>query len=258
MCFSLERKVLVLGLIVFLLLCLFILGVLLAAGTVWFQGYIYNEPAEGLIWRGPAAGAALTLVIAIWVALDYSTAGRYRTLFDFSARQDQEYRELLIPNAQGKEDRYLLTPGANNRKEYRKDGGSGKVMPGRPEKIIVKEGDERIEFVPDRDASGNFKTLQAGESLMYRDKKKREMSEAYPGLVSTVRGGTVVGNVLMAIFFFLAWFLCLWLLLRYQWTHALGLAVIFWLVMELVVMPALLDRAETVAAERAVARAESS
>jgi hypothetical protein len=64
-----------------------------------------------------------------------------------------------------------------------------------------------------------------------------------------------VGNILLAIFFFLAWFLCLWLLLRYQWAHALGLAVIFWLVKELVVMPALLDRAEAVAAERAVARA---
>src|SRR5262249_30731442 len=42
------------------------LAALLWAGTAWFQGYIYNEPAEDLYWRAPAAAGAVTLFLAFW------------------------------------------------------------------------------------------------------------------------------------------------------------------------------------------------
>ncbi len=45
------------------------------------------------------------------------------------------------------------------------------------------------------------------------------------------------------------WFLSLWLLLRFQWPHALGLAVAFWLVM-LFILPMILTKAESVRKER--------
>ena len=43
------------------------------------------------------------------------------------------------------------------------------------------------------------------------------------------------------------WFVCLWLLLRFQWSHALGLAIVFCLAMTLVVLPMLFTRTERAA-----------
>ena len=37
----------------------------------------------------------------------------------------------------------------------------------------------------------------------------------------------------------LTWFACLWLLLRFQWPHALGLAVVLWLACTLLLWPVL-------------------
>jgi hypothetical protein len=41
----------------------------------------------------------------------------------------------------------------------------------------------------------------------------------------------------------IVWFLGLWLLLRFQWGHALGFAVVAWLVMTLTILPMLLSYA---------------
>jgi hypothetical protein len=57
-------------------------------------------------------------------------------------------------------------------------------------------------------------------------------------------------NLLLNFGFLAVWFLCLWLLLRFQWSHALGLAVVFWLVMVLIIMPMILKPAESVRKER--------
>ena len=58
-------------------------------------------------------------------------------------------------------------------------------------------------------------------------------------------------SVLLNFGFLAVWFVCLWLLLRFQWSHALGLAVAFWAAMTLFVLPPLLTRAEEVARQRA-------
>ncbi|HMC63794.1 MAG TPA: hypothetical protein VKI65_02535, partial [Gemmataceae bacterium] len=43
----------------------------------------------------------------------------------------------------------------------------------------------------------------------------------------------------------------LWLLLRFQWSHALGLAVVFWLVMTLLILPMLRTQMIKLAQQRA-------
>jgi hypothetical protein len=57
-------------------------------------------------------------------------------------------------------------------------------------------------------------------------------------------------SVLLNFGFLAVWFVCLWLLMRFQWSHALGLAVVFWLVMLLFIMPMVLRKAEEVRKER--------
>src|SRR5215469_15735149 len=83
------RRIFVFSLVVVLLVVFAVLSLLLAAWTLFFQGYIYSEPVEAIYWRAPAAGAALTLFLLIWMVLDYRSIetpqdeGRYRS-FDFS------------------------------------------------------------------------------------------------------------------------------------------------------------------------------
>jgi hypothetical protein len=52
---------------------------------------------------------------------------------------------------------------------------------------------------------------------------------------------------------FLLWWLCLWLLLRFQWSHALGLGFVLWLVFTLFFLPMLLGYAAEVAESNAAA-----
>jgi hypothetical protein len=237
----------VFSLVLVLLLVWFVLSVILAAWTLFFQGYIYSEPVPDLWWRAPAAGTALLGFLLLWVVLDYRTRGRYGDWYAFSfIENEQTYPELIVLR-DGKEVKYLRKKTARG-EEYLSDRGR---LPGRPDKIIaVGEDGQRDTFEPIRDARGHFKEAPDG-SLHYRDERGREMVEGYLGLVTTRRPGWLLTYLLLNSLHLAVWFAVLWLLLRYQWAHALGLAVVFWAVMTLVVLPMVLGQAERVAGERA-------
>jgi hypothetical protein len=248
----------VLILIVLLLLLGVILAVVLIAWSAWFQAYIYTEPGTGFVWRGPAAAAANLAVIAIWVALDYQSGGKYRPIWETSSTEEtKRFTELRVPGPANREDVYRLRPGT--RDDYRLNGlPSGQRMPSTPEKIIAVDGDQRYTFEPERDDKGNFKrgkNKASAEPLRYRDEKGRVMLETTLGTLETFRGGLFFANLLVNLLLLGAAFLALWLILRFQWLHALGQAVVLCLVLMLFVLPPLLSRAESVAKERAAARA---
>ena len=73
------------------------------------------------------------------------------------------------------------------------------------------------------------------------------MREDNLGQLSTFRWGVFLACAFLNFFHLALWFVCLWLLLRFQWSHALGLAVIFWLAMTVFGVPALLAKVETAA-----------
>jgi hypothetical protein len=251
----------VLSLILVLLVVWVVLVVLLAAWTLFYQGYIYTEPTAGLEWRAPAAGSALMVPLLLWVMIDYHSPGNYRTLFDFSAMDDQKpYPELRVPNAAGVEQVYKLLPG-DQRPEYRLDGNpKSPQLPAQPAKIIAEQGGEKLVFErqpePKR-ARFSLNQTQPRATYVARDAKGRrlEMEEGSLGQVSTFRRGRFVGNLSLNFLFLAVWFVGLWLLLRFGWHVALGQAVVYWLVMALFVLPPVLDRAEKVAQQRAAATA---
>ncbi len=252
-----------------LVLVLFaVVAVLLSAWTLWFQAYIYSEPTTGIAWRGPAAGAAVTAFLIVWVVLDYRTPGGWRTIFDStSSTESKPFPELRVPKPGGGYSTYKLSP--TGRLDYRLDGKpppAGKQMPSRPAEIVaVAPGGEESVFKPDRDQKGNFKVPTTSTwfgkaqtaPLRYTDPKGQVMLETSIGQVSTFHTGWVIGTFILNLLFLGVWFLSLWLLLNFQWPHALGQAVVFWGVMLLFVMPPVLTRAETVAKERAAARARA-
>jgi hypothetical protein len=236
------------GLIWIVILLWVVLMVFLAAGTLWFQGYIYSEPVEGILWRAPAAGTILTLVVVWWCYLDYRAPGHYPALFDLALGDEKEFTELWVP-LDGKLVRFELKKDAAGHSEYL--DAARRPLPRRPNAIIVKEDGEEDRFEPERNEKGYFK-VTPGQPLHYVDPQGRVMTDDAPGRITESRTGRFIANVLLNILNFLAWFGCLWLLLRFQWAHAFGLAVVFWLVMTLLIFPMLLRRVEETARRQAV------
>jgi hypothetical protein len=241
----------VLSLILILLVVFVVLSLLLAAWTLFFQGYIYSEPVGAIYWRAPAAGAALTLFLIVWIAFDYNSVhdradeGRYQPLHNFSSKETETYKYLWIYR-DGRKEQFTRQGDKNL---YVSKGG--KRLPERPFEIIAShkaEGDEHV-FKPRLDDKGHFKT-EDGEVRYYEEgNDERYMVESYPGQVSISHFGWLLMALILNLGFLFVWFLCLWLLLEFQWPHALGLAFVAWLI-SLFILPMILTQAEKVRKER--------
>jgi hypothetical protein len=231
----------VLILVVLLLLTWFVLSVLLAAWTLWFQSYIYSEPTGEMYWRAPAAGGAITLFLLVWIILDYNSPGNYRELHQFSYTEDlQPFPELRIINHDGKEETFVGVHNARTGMEYRR---KDRPLPSRPDRIVAIRGNEKYVFEPQR-RDGKFVEGAGGVVHYYNADNHWEMKEGQLGYVSVTRPAWLIANLVLNGLHLAVWFVCLWLLLRFQWSHALGQAIVCWLAMTFLVLPGLLDRAE--------------
>jgi len=239
----LRAGVAVLSLILVLLLVWLVLTVFLAWWTLWIQTYIYTGPVGGVLWRAPAAGTVIMSTVLLWVYLDYRTPERYSTLWEFSPVEDHEYPTLIVPHRDGKEDVYTKVHQDRGYAYMRRD----RPLPSRPEKVIaLTDKKERIVFEPDRDAKGKFKA-DGGQSLKYRSSTGEVMEEGQLGSVRTFYPARLVLNLFLNFLHLAAWFACLWLLMRFQWSHAFGFALVLWGVMILFILPQVLKLTEKAA-----------
>jgi hypothetical protein len=235
--------------IFYTILILFVLAVALSiilwAGSLLLQWWLYETPASKLYWRAPAVGAGIVLFLAVWIIVDCRTGGRVQPFQRTSVHETKPYDTLkAVLTPKGPEETFKRVGSADERLNYRLDGQrDGKVLPARPERIIVDDGGTPVGFEPERDAQGHFKT-QAGENLRYFDKSGRVMVEGQLGEVSQFRWDLLLLNVLFNVLHLALWFAGLWLVLRFQWAHALGFAVCLWLVMTLLPAPMVLDYAQ--------------
>jgi len=220
-----------------LLLTFLVLTAGLWVGTRLVHTALYEIPAADLFWRAPAAAAVLTAYIGLWTFLNYRAADPgqadlpYDNLFSFTTEQVSErpvmqFWALRGPLAVKYTKRDL--PGSPPRYEYRDPDG-------RPwqanratdvDAIVIKEGaaDEHDVY---------FKPVP--EQRRYVEEGgRRYLAEEGFGRITTPRSGGSWPRVLLNLLHFVVWFVCLWLLLRFQWPHALGLAAALWLVMTFV------------------------
>lgn len=224
---------------------------LLAAWSIFLQGYIYTSPTEGILWRAPVAGTVVTLYLALWVFLDYRAPGQYREVQGFSSREDKIYPEIRILNQEEKEEVYKRTKNQRGQEVYKKDGKfDGRDLPSRPMQVIITENGEEVIFEPERDARGQFK-VQTGQPLQYKDKKGRVMVEGDLGRISEFRTGNMLLNLLLNFLHLVVWVAVFWLVLQFRFFHALGLALVFWVALTLFLLPPTLGKAEEVAQQRA-------
>ena len=235
------------------------LAVLLWAGTLFFQGYIYSEPVSQLFWRGPAAAAAVTLFLGLWCRLDYANPGRYNTIFGWDFPRDEVWVEkfigvknkLEIPFVKKKEQVGKVVYRDANGNAFRKADTEG-VM----EAIIIEDNDgDKIRFEVALTPDGKFKPVPRGESTVYKELggKKREMSEDEVGKLRTTLWGVAALNLFLNFLHVVVWFAGLWLILRFQWNHAFGFALIFWLAASFF-LPPLFAKVEAAAKVQAVAQ----
>lgn len=221
---------------------------LLWAGTLFVQDFLYSEPAPQLYWRAPAAAAAVTLWVAFWGYLDSRNPGRYPALFDFSAAETTKFNELWVVK-DNKKVHYKLTSGGKGnlpgRVEFREVDPPHRVW-SRSDAVIVKENGEEVRFEAEKDKNNHYK-IDEGQELRYRDDRGRVMTEGSMGRIYSRRWGVFFTYVLLNLGFLGVWFAAVWLLLRYYWSHALGIAVVLWAAMTLIILPLMLARVEDVA-----------
>lgn len=239
------------------------LAVFLWAGTLFFQGYIYSEPASELYWRAPAAGAVLALFLGFWCFLDYRNPGRYNgTWFEAGASDDEVFNRFWSVKG-NREILYEAHKDARGVIEYRDATGrpwSRSDAEGVVEAIIVEDPDgQKIRFNAELTDDKKFKAPR-GEPVRYVevDGRGRVMTNTYIGKVPVSHWGTTLAKVVLSLLHLALWFACLWLILDFQWGHAFGLALVIWLALSLTLLPLLFAKTEDAAKQNAVPTSAAS
>jgi hypothetical protein len=227
------------SIVLLILLVFFIsLAILLAAGSLAIQGYIYNEPVGDIFWRAPAAAAVVTAFLAFWCYLNYRAANPkaqelpYETLFTSAATYDasEPKPEIWAERANGRTHyRIYKFEGIPPRHEYKTED-KRLVLDRSIEAIVIKEGD------PKQPVEVRF-VARPGENKFVEEGGSRYLPVDDFGRVYTPRPGRSSAMILLNVVHFAVWFLAIWLLLRFQWLHALGLAAAIWLAMTMLVGP---------------------
>jgi hypothetical protein len=248
----------VLSLMLILLVTGLTLMVFFYVGSMFLQGYIYTEPSRQLYWQAPAAGGALMLFLMLWCVLVASAEGAsptnipYNSLLKFSASVyllPEPAREIWAVKKNGDkihfrrkgevtgvgQTSYRYYDPVSNR-PWRNDG---------VDSVLLVIGGDNYLFKRNKDASGPY-----GEFVSDDGWVMVEYEDGPTGQPSAFRWGLFLMNMFLNVGHFLLWWLCLWLILRFQWSHALGLGFILWLLFTFTFLPMLLGQAAAVAENR--------
>jgi hypothetical protein len=126
------------------------------------------------------------------------------------------------------------------------------INPNRPwrnegvEAILLVIGGENYLFKRNKNATGPY-----GEFVSDDGWVMIEYEDGPTGRPRAFRWGLFLMNLILNAAHFLLWWVCLWLILRFQWAHALGLAFVLWLLFTFSLLPMLLGQAAEVAENRA-------
>jgi len=223
--------------------------VFLWAATSFLQTFFYTEPVSALYWRVPVAGAVLGLFLGLWCLLNYNEPGTpgnpgpYDALFDFSPVETTPFTKFYS-RRQGSEEKVLFDKRGgefrNAANETWKPVSEGAIV----DVLFIDIDGQAIEFEADQKKPGIF-NKESGE-VRYLEKDGNRVlkeSQVKAGNLETYHTSVLLLNFLLNLLHFGLWFVCLWLLLRFQWPHALGLSLVFWLIMTLTVLPMLFTKA---------------
>ena len=246
-----------LTLLVITLLTGLTLAVFLYVGGAFLQGYIYTEPSQDLYWQAPASGLVLAGFFFVWLYLIVNTQGAstrdipYDTVFRFAPRVDripEPAKEIWAVKKNGAKVRYTSDRQGQTSWRYLDKSYS----PGRPwrddgvEAVEVVLDNENVIFKRVKGTQGSY-----GEYVSDTGWIMKEYGDGPTGIPTIFRWGRFLAILFLNFVHFLLWWLCLWLLMRFQWAHALGLAFVMWLIFTLMILPMLIGYAVETAERRA-------
>lgn len=240
-------------LLLILLLTAVTLAVALFVGGLFLQGFFYTVPSEGLRWQAPAAGVVLAAFLTVWCLLvvNSDTPGPqdipYDTLFRFSPRVDMvkeplpEFEATKKDKSSTKYVRHHVWTG-RSQYEYKDSGNRRWNGQGVMEIRFKHDGQVHVLEAVKVETGGNreFVDKSAGWTMVEHD-------SGPTGIPTAFRWGRFLFNLFLNFVHFALWFVCLWLLMRFQWGHAFGLALAMWFLMTLAILPLLLSYAAEVA-----------
>jgi hypothetical protein len=250
--------------VLFFLLIFFLTGISLTVVlwviTLFLQGYYYTEATAGIAWQAPAAGFGLGLFLALWAVLDMNSEGAgpgnlpYDTIFRFSPTVElvqAPVKELWVVKKGVKEPIHYklkkLQRGGLIKNVYVEAQSGQPYSPNGVQAIVIAEGGEKATFYPAPGPEGSYYRNFVDE----RGYEMREFEEGPSGIPAAFRWGRFLVNLLLNLTHLGLWFVALSLVLRFEWSHALGLALVLWLVMTLTVLPLILEQAGSRAGPRA-------
>jgi hypothetical protein len=250
-----------------LVLILLIVGIVLAVslfvGGLFVQGYVYTEPSPALRWGAPLAALALFIFYSAWCLAVAFTApsddeSSYHILWQFSptAYQFPPLKEVWAVRKGDKKEPYVLKKvvvfRGQSRYEYRSALNERPWNNSDVQAIIVRppDGTPDIKYTPVAEAD---RPRGAYRQFVSKDGWVITESETGPSPRPEKTYYTRLFLFLFLHMFHLGlWFACLWLLLRFQWAHALSGAVVLTITAALIMLPMLVGYAVDVSRARYV------
>ena len=226
--------------------------VLFWAGTLFIQTYIYTEATPAIRWQAPAAAALMTAFVALWAYLILKAGPTspgelsYDTLFRFSPKVDmtsEPAKEIWGVKKKGEtilNKRHTVQGlGRNPNYVYKDTTVAQQTWPSTGiEEAYLMYKDQKLHFKAEKDPDGGYRRFVSPEGWVMM-----EYDNGPTGVPTAFRFWRFVINVLLNALHLGMWFICLWLLLRFEWSHALGFAFVLWLIFTLSILPMILTAA---------------
>ena len=223
-----------------------VFAVVLWVGSVFLQGWLYNDLANRLPVRALAGGAVLALFHVGWTAIYKVDPGRFDTLVSFKTETlDGTYDEFQSVRRVGKEERkpvrFVRRGNSNNfesaetGRPWNRSDADGMVVA-----ILIQEKgkDQPTRFDANLDPkSGNFRPPE--ETRYEAEGGRRYMDLSALGNVYRKRSLAYLGNFFANFLHLAVWVAVLWPVMRFSLGHAIGLGLALWGLTMLVVQPIL-------------------
>lgn len=238
---------------------LIVLSVVFFAGSLFLQSTIFTEPTPGLAWRAPTAAAVMSIFFTFWCYLVLQSDARpgdnpYDTTFRYSPRADlfRDPTPRLWANYGGdKTVVYVRKKDDDLKDRYQVERKSAadpkrRWSPTGVQWIEIDHAGTKMRFEKVPATGGDYRTFASPQGWVMQ-----EFEDGPTGVPHRYRWLSFLGNSFLNVLHGVLWFVCFWLLLRYQWDHSLGFAFVLWLLTTLIVLPMVLDPAANLARERA-------
>src|SRR6266545_4552577 len=246
------------------MLLLGLFALFLGCGLV-AQGYLYQNPADGMPIRALVAAGLVAGFITMWVWIDQRSPGRYDTFFEFKPQTTTEFQEFDAVRWTGDATGGLKLDSSGNPvettvkyrravggqgifveegtgKPFERSGSTSSNAPYMTGAILVKAPDDpqpvRYNATVKDGPGGKGKTYTP-EPRFVEEKGSRFVEAHKLGTLVVPSTGTVVVSLVLNFALFVVWLAALWLVLRFSLGHALIFTGALGLVTLIAIMPIL-------------------